>query len=370
MTESLKYWAFISYSHKDESWARWLQARLERIRISPGLSAPVPAPLNGRRLAPVFRDTEELAASSSLSSAIENALRASYYLVVVCSPEAAQSKWVNAEVDYFIGLGRQDRILLLVVGGNPERDGAAPAPSDPFPRSLKGAVASPLWVDARPAGDLPERAAFRIAAGILNVGFDALWQRERRRRRRRLTVTSVLLSLVTSTVLFLIYLQMRPTDLAFCPVNRLNYRDTWLRIEIQIKRSGHHYHYLCGPNAEFTEEADALPRKENCLGPFGIDVLHAEIKNKNAYFVYETIKGAPCCWWNSYNDSNFDEVTSNRRKFAWHDDAQSPRLGAKPYLADITFNQYSKTSVIDGLDRSNPLVASGCRKPFLSLGWR
>lgn len=112
-----RYWAFISYSHKDEKWARWLQKRLERVRIPSDLAPKVPGLLNPRRISPIFRDTDELGASSDLTSSIKHSLSESYYLIVICSPDAARSQWVNAEIEYFIELGRKQRILLVVVAG-------------------------------------------------------------------------------------------------------------------------------------------------------------------------------------------------------------------------------------------------------------
>ena len=89
------YKAFISYSHTDEQTARWLHRYLENYRM--------PRALNGggaaqKRLRPIFRDREELASSVSLSESIKTALMRSEALIVVCSPAAAQSKWVNEEI--------------------------------------------------------------------------------------------------------------------------------------------------------------------------------------------------------------------------------------------------------------------------------
>src|ERR1044072_341033 len=117
MTKNFKYWAFISYSHKDEKWAKWLQARLEEIKIPADLLGQVPANLRTERLAPIFRDTEELAASSDLTAEIDQALGQSYFLVVICSPDSALSRWVDTEIRRFIDLGRRKHILLLVIAG-------------------------------------------------------------------------------------------------------------------------------------------------------------------------------------------------------------------------------------------------------------
>src|SRR5438132_11366043 len=72
-----------------------------------------------RRLFPCFRDRDELPLSADLGDTIEDALRASRYLIVICTPASARSRWVNEEVRYFKSLGRADRILAIIAGGEP-----------------------------------------------------------------------------------------------------------------------------------------------------------------------------------------------------------------------------------------------------------
>ena len=94
-----RYRAFISYSHADERWARWLHRRLETYSIPKRIVAQ--HRLTTRRIAPVFRDREELASSDDLSATIEAALAASDNLIVICSQHAARSRWVNEEIKRF-----------------------------------------------------------------------------------------------------------------------------------------------------------------------------------------------------------------------------------------------------------------------------
>lgn len=100
-----------------------------------------PAP---KRFHPVFLDRAELAATADLGREIGNALRASRYLIIVCSPHAAQSKWVNREIEVFGELGRSDRVLALVVDGEPHSGNA----QECFPAALK--QIEPIAADARP----------------------------------------------------------------------------------------------------------------------------------------------------------------------------------------------------------------------------
>jgi len=101
--------AFISYSHKDEAWASWLHKRLETYRIPRRIVQD--SGLESNRLLPIFRDRDELSTSGDLSATIQDALKASEHLVVVCSEHAAASHWVNEEIRYFKELGRSEEIL-------------------------------------------------------------------------------------------------------------------------------------------------------------------------------------------------------------------------------------------------------------------
>jgi tetratricopeptide (TPR) repeat protein len=177
-----RYWAFISYSSKDKKWGRWLHRAIETYRIPTGLvehqQTPTgyPAP---KRFYPLFRDRDELAASSDLGTEIEKALRASHYLIVVCSPFAAQSKWVNREIETFQSFART-RILAVIVDSEPHAAGAR----ELFPPSLR--QCEPIAADARPGGDGKTNAKLKLVAGMLGVSFDSLKQRDTHRRIRYL----------------------------------------------------------------------------------------------------------------------------------------------------------------------------------------
>lgn len=186
------YWAFISYSSTDKSWARWLQRAIESYGIPARLVDHLtptgePAP---KRLKPLFRDRSELPAAADLGTQIEAALRASRYLIVVCSPRAARSPWVNKEVETFQALGRPGRVLTLIVEGEPNTGGD----DECFPAALR--ETEPLAADARPQGDGRRDARLKLLSGMLGVGFDALKQRDSHRRIRRLqTVIAAVLAL-------------------------------------------------------------------------------------------------------------------------------------------------------------------------------
>jgi antiphage defense system Thoeris ThsB-like protein len=193
-----KYKAFISYSHVDRDTADWLHKALERYRIpkelhgTAGRDGPIP-----KALFPVFRDRAELASSPDLSAAIRDALQASAYLIVICSPAAAKSRWVNQEIIEFIKLGRRERIHALIVDGDPA---APPGDGGCFPPALNGklgpdgeVVPDPsrevLATDLRPEADGKDDARLKLIAGLLGMPFNALRRREAAAARRRLLMT-------------------------------------------------------------------------------------------------------------------------------------------------------------------------------------
>jgi len=97
-----RYMAFLSYSHQDAAIADWLHETLEEFKVPPQLigrltdQGPVP-----KKLAPIFRDRQELAAAADLSDEIEEAIAASRFLIILCSPAAAKSRWINEEIGNF-----------------------------------------------------------------------------------------------------------------------------------------------------------------------------------------------------------------------------------------------------------------------------
>lgn len=190
--------AFISYSHADEGHATWLQSALERWKVPRRLVG-----VEGRfgtipeRLGKVFRDRDELPSASSLSDEIQAALAASETLVVICSPAAARSRWVNEEIRSFKALGKAQRVLALIVDGEPwASDRADQSDEECFPEALRYAVDDAgeltrertelVAADLRPGKDGRHAALLKLVAGILGVGFDTLRQREAQRRQRRL----------------------------------------------------------------------------------------------------------------------------------------------------------------------------------------
>ncbi len=162
---SRSFWCFISYRHSDNAtkgreWATWLHRELETYDVPQelvGTSNEQGLPIPGR-IYPVFRDEEELPAYADLSSAILHALSQSRSLIVICSPDAKNSKFVNEEVARFKALGRASRLCGMVIRGDPDVLSAANCLPLPLIRKVgsDGRVSqvaeTPLLVDLREAG--------------------------------------------------------------------------------------------------------------------------------------------------------------------------------------------------------------------------
>ncbi len=193
MTAAGRYRAFISYSHRDARVAGWLHRSLESYRVpkllrgSVGEFGTVPD-----RLQPIFRDREELASAGALGGRLQQALADSEALLVICSPDAACSRWVNEEILAFKRLGRSDRIYCLIVAGEPNAGDA----SECFPPALRYEIepdgqlgqrpAEPIAADIRPGMDGKVLVRLKLLAGLLGINLDQLRKREAQRRRRRM----------------------------------------------------------------------------------------------------------------------------------------------------------------------------------------
>jgi tetratricopeptide (TPR) repeat protein len=189
-----RYRAFICYGQQDRAAAEKLHRHLETYRVprrlvgKPGRLGAIP-----ERLSPVFRDRDELAASADIGQRLHEALARSDFLVVLCSPASAQSRWVNAEIESFHALSpaNRDRVVAVILGGDP---GVGDSSANCFPPALRGEAtgsgamgpAFPLAADLRPGQDRRPDAELRLIAALLGVEFDELKRRHEDRRIRRL----------------------------------------------------------------------------------------------------------------------------------------------------------------------------------------
>ena len=200
MDKSYKYRAFITYAHKDENQARWLRKKLEKFSVpknlvgKKGKFGKIPS-----RLYPIFRDRDELPGSAQLGSVIEEALNDSSHLIVLCSPNAVKSRWVNEEIRLFKKMGKGDRILCLLIDGEPMADDLAHSKGkECLPlavrRKIDGngelidEIDEPGAADLRESGDGEKNALLKIVAGLLGLGLDEIKQRHMIAKQRKLAV--------------------------------------------------------------------------------------------------------------------------------------------------------------------------------------
>lgn len=120
MSVTLAYRAFMSYSHHDKRAAKRWHRRLEAFAIDPNLVGrptsvgPLPATLS-----PICRDEIDLPAAGDLSSEIRAKLDSAAALLVMASPRAAISPYVQDEILYFRREHPDRPVCTLILSGKP-----------------------------------------------------------------------------------------------------------------------------------------------------------------------------------------------------------------------------------------------------------
>ena len=197
------YRAFISYSHRDKALTRWLHRELESYRIPAKLVGKVTGVgMVPRRLRPIFRDREELPASGDLSAELSTALRQSMFLVVICSPASAKSRWVDEEILQFKRVHGDARVLAVVADGEPyASDHPGGEDRECFPHALRYRMgedgrlsdvrAEPIAADVRRDADGYRLATQKLIAGLTGLKLDEVVRRESQRRIAQITTVAV-----------------------------------------------------------------------------------------------------------------------------------------------------------------------------------
>ena len=178
--QEFKYYAFISYNSKDTKWGKRVQRKLEHYRM--------PATLCSERgwkrtpIRPVFFAPTDIQ-PGGLTDELQERLKASRNLIVICSPNSAQSDWVGKEIEFFHGLGRTQNIHFFIVDGKPHSGNPETECFNPVIDKL--GLPEILGANIHERNyRLPflnkERAYVQLVSKLLGVEFDAIWQRHKR----------------------------------------------------------------------------------------------------------------------------------------------------------------------------------------------
>lgn len=188
---TLKFRAFLSYSHADDIAARWLHKSLESYRFDKDLVGRqttmgiVPATLS-----PIFKDREDFTAGSALVEQTLTALSESSALIVLCSPASAKSRYVNEEIRLFRSTFPSRPVIPVIVsGGKGELEQECFPPALRFELQSDGALSpkplSILAADIRETADGRDLALAKVVARLTGVETDEVFRRAQRAVRLR-----------------------------------------------------------------------------------------------------------------------------------------------------------------------------------------
>lgn len=178
--KQFKYFAFISYNSKDMEWGKKVQKKLEGYRM--------PATLchehgwERKPIKPVFFAPTDIQ-PGGLTAELQERLKSSRNLIVICSPNSAKSEWVGKEIEYFHSLGRTSDIHFFIVDGVPHSGNEDTECFNPIveklgiPEILGANIHEKTsrwsWINR-------ERAYVQLITKLLGVEFDSIWQRHKR----------------------------------------------------------------------------------------------------------------------------------------------------------------------------------------------
>lgn len=209
----LKYRAFISYSHEDTSWARWLHRQIERFPLHDLAGRATKRGFVPKHLSPVFRDRNDFTAGHLLSAQTLDALDASEALIILCSRRSAKSFYVNEEIRMF-KWRHPNRLLVPVISdghpGTPEHECFPPALK--FKITLDGEITTELEpdilaADIREDGDGRDLALSKVVASLIGVPTDEVYRRAERDRRARTRKRNIVIFALVTLTFVAAYLQ-------------------------------------------------------------------------------------------------------------------------------------------------------------------
>ena len=174
MNTSFKYFAFISYNAKDTSWGKKLQKKLEHYKLPATLCSE--HGWERQPIKPVFFAPTDIQ-PGGLSEELQERLKASKNLIVICSPNSAKSEWVGKEIEFFHKLGRTQNIHFFIVDGTPHSGNPDTECFNPIVEKLGLPEILGANINER-ISRLPwlnkERAYVQLISKLLGVEFDTI----------------------------------------------------------------------------------------------------------------------------------------------------------------------------------------------------
>lgn len=191
------------------AWGKRVHKKLEYYRMPSTLCSErgwKRKPMN-----PIFFAPYEIQ-PGGLTEELQERLKASKNLIVICSPNSAKSEWVGKEIEYFHKLGRTNQIHFFIVEGKPNSGNPETECYNPIvkildlPEILGANIHEKIyrwpWMNK-------ERAYVQLITKLLGVEFNTIWQRHKRILIRK-TLTGISLFIV---VLALFYIFAMPLSL-------------------------------------------------------------------------------------------------------------------------------------------------------------
>ena len=207
-----KYFAFISYNSRDTEWGKRVQKKLEGYKMPSTLCSE--HGWKRKPLKPIFFAPTDIQ-PGGLTEELQERLKASKNLIVICSPNSARSEWVGKEIEFFHSLGRTKQIHFFIVEGKPHSDNSEIECFNPMvnilglPEILGANIHEKIyrwpWLNK-------ERAYVQLISKLLGVEFDSIWQRHKRILIEK-TVTWIIGIFVILTTLIGVWYMNRPIDI-------------------------------------------------------------------------------------------------------------------------------------------------------------
>ena len=194
--------AFISYSRKNRDFAVRLEKALEDYVPPKDLNVP-------QRHLDIFRDETDFT-GAEYHRAVDMHLQTSSKLIVICSPDARKSLYVNDEIRRFAHANGADNIVPILLAGIPNNEVQPGQEADQaFPDALCEALEMPLaqnYLNFDTRRDRVNRGAYdgswyATLANLYGVSRSVIEQRDRKRQARRRRIAAGLVTGVIAALL-------------------------------------------------------------------------------------------------------------------------------------------------------------------------